>query len=164
MTTVDEDQQEVVVDEPGKASSSASLRCSNRRRIKPAPLRWKTASCLEVYRETISKSFLSASRMRAWTCLTAARPAVSCGAATGAASRHPQSQRHHRGSKTTSGERIADSVAAFGGSWTFIITVRRCSGRLHNDQCDPRQDRHGIRIRLSCSTCFSPCSPPSRRR
>jgi CRP-like cAMP-binding protein len=63
----------------------------------------------------------------------------------------------------TFGEGVADKVAAFGGSWTFIsmfiafmviyavinVLMRGCAG-------DP--------ILSSCSTSFFPCSPPFRRR
>ena len=35
----------------------------------------------------------------------------------------------------TFGEHIADAVAGFGGSWTFIITFLRRAHRLHRHQC-----------------------------
>jgi Predicted membrane protein len=66
-------------------------------------------------------------------------------------------------SEATAGEKIADAVASFGGSWTFIITFlvilviytasTSCCGRLP-----------GIRIPSSCSICFSRCSPHCRPR
>ncbi len=48
------------------------------------------------------------------------RPPVPRIAATRPRSRHAQSQRRNR-CEATFGERIADTVAGFGGSWTFII-------------------------------------------
>ena len=65
--------------------------------------------------------------------------------------------------ETTFGERIADSVARFGGSWTFIILfgVVLVVYTIINVVLDGRR---GIPIRSSCSTCSSPCWPRSRRR
>ena len=41
VTTVDEDHQELIVDEPRRANSSGLPRCSIRLRIKPTPSQWK---------------------------------------------------------------------------------------------------------------------------
>ena len=49
------------------------------------------------------------------------RPPVPRLAATRSCARQSQRQRDHRGRGNTFGERIADTVASFGGSWTFII-------------------------------------------
>ena len=50
----------------------------------------------------------------------------------------------------TFGERIADRVASFGGSWTFIITFCRGHHHLHRDQHRAWAGRPGIRIPSSC--------------
>ncbi len=68
--------------------------------------------------------------------------------------------------KETFGERIADGVASFGGSWTFIITFgvtlalyTTLSIVLVAPAAIP-----GTPTPSSCSTSSSPCSPPSRHR
>ena len=61
--------------------------------------------------------------------------------------------------QSTFGERIADPVAGFGGSWTFIITFVVVLLVYTSDQRLPRGKRRGIRIRSSCSICSSPCWP-----
>jgi len=65
----------------------------------------------------------------------------------------------------TFGERAADVVADFGGSWNFIglfavILVVWMGVSISG----PRRARCSIPIRLSCSISCCPVSPPSRRR
>ena len=50
----------------------------------------------------------------------------------------------------TFGERIADRVARFGGSWTFIITFRLGLGHLHRASMCRCAERPGIPIPSSC--------------
>ena len=58
---------------------------------------------------------------------------------------------------------LADRVARFGGSWRFIGSLRGGYGRLGGpERVDSRNP--WTPIPTSCSTCSSPCSPPSRRR
>ena len=64
----------------------------------------------------------------------------------------------------TFGERIADKVARFGGSWTFIITFLAVLIVYTGVNIVLRQQAPGTRIPTSCSTSSSRCSPRSRRR
>ena len=67
--------------------------------------------------------------------------------------------------RRTLGERLSDRLASFGGSWIFIVIVRRLPARLDGVQSLGAARRSGsIPIRTFCSTCSCPCSPPSRRR
>ena len=64
----------------------------------------------------------------------------------------------------TFGERIADNVASFGGSWTFIILFGVALVSYTHHQQPAKATRAGTRIPTSCSTSSSPCSLPFRRR
>ena len=57
--------------------------------------------------------------------------------------------------RETRGERVADAVARFGGSWSFIIafSVVLSVYTIINVRLGARR---GIHIRLSCSTCSCP--------
>ena len=52
--------------------------------------------------------------------------------------------------KMTFGERIADGVARFGGSWTLHHHVQRVAGGLHRDQRSAQGASRGTRIPSSC--------------
>ena len=67
VATVDEDQQEVVIDEPAKASSSASPPCWNKR---PPDQRYGHRGDGRVWKSpgTTSPFCCSASRWREWIC------------------------------------------------------------------------------------------------
>ena len=52
--------------------------------------------------------------------------------------------------EATLGERIADAVARFGGSWAFIITFGVVLVVYTCDECRPGTVRPGIRIRSFC--------------
>ena len=119
VTTVDEDQQEVVVDEPshGEFFGFASMLEQTPHQTNAVAL--EEAECLEVSREDIG-ILLTRKPMAGMDMLTvlgrqfhAAHQLV-----RSRAMRNPNDVIEKQ---TTWGERIADSVAKFGGSWTFII-------------------------------------------
>ena len=120
VSTVDEDHQEVVVDEPGQASSSVLPRCWNKRRTRRTLSRWRKAAVWK-FRETTSRFCWSGSRTREWICSRrwAANSTPRRQLVRVRASRNPNEVIED---ETTWGEQIADSVARFGGSWAFIIT------------------------------------------
>ncbi|HMI52706.1 MAG TPA: DUF1003 domain-containing protein [Candidatus Saccharimonadales bacterium] len=120
VTTIDEDQQEVVVDEPkhGEFFGFASMLEGTPHETSVTAL--EETICLEVDRHDISV-LLERKPMAGMDMLTvlgrqfhASQQLVRV-----RASRNPN---EFIEGESTFGERIADSVAGFGGSWTFIIT------------------------------------------
>ena len=120
VTTIDEDQQEVVVDEPkhGEFFGFASMLEKTPHETSVTAL--EETICLEVDRHDISV-LLERKPMAGMDMLTvlgrqfhASQQLVRV-----RASRNPNEVIE---GEATFGERIADSVAGFGGSWTFIIT------------------------------------------
>lgn len=118
--TPDEDQQEVVVDEPeeGQFFGFASMLEQTPHQTNAIAL--EDTSCLEVSRDDVAV-LIARKPMAGMDLLTtisrqfhAAQLLVRL-----RASRNPNEVID---SEATLGERIADSVARFGGSWTFIIT------------------------------------------
>jgi CRP/FNR family cyclic AMP-dependent transcriptional regulator len=119
VTTVDEDQQEVVLDEPehGEFFGFASMLEESPHKTNAIAL--NEAVCLEVDRNDISQ-LLEKKPMAGMDMLTvlgrqfhATQELVRV-----RASRNPNELIDE---DETFGERIADGVAKFGGSWTFII-------------------------------------------
>jgi CRP/FNR family cyclic AMP-dependent transcriptional regulator len=119
VSTIDEDQQEVVVDEPGERDffGFASMLQQTPHQTNAHAL--EESVCLEVSRDDI-QALLERKPHAGMDLLTtlgrqfhAAQNLVRA-----RASRNPNEVIEE---KTTMGERIADSVARFGGSWTFII-------------------------------------------
>ncbi len=120
VTTVDEDQQEVVVDEPahGEFFGFASMLEQTPHQTSASAL--EESTCLEVSRDDIS-TLLQRKPQAGMDLLTtlghqfhAAHQLVRL-----RATRNPNEIIEK---EMTTGERIADVVAGFGGSWTFIIT------------------------------------------
>lgn len=119
ITTIDEDNQEVVVDEPafGEFFGFASMLEQTAHQTEAVSL--EETVCLEVDREDIAV-LLQRKPHAGMDMLTvlgrqfhAAHRLVRV-----RANRHPNEIIEQ---EATFGERIADSVARFGGSWTFII-------------------------------------------
>ena len=119
VTTVDEDDQEVVVDEPahGDFFGFASMLDQTPHQTDA----WATAEtvCLEVSRDDIA-TLLQRKPLAGMDMLTvlgrqfhAAQQLVRIRASRNANEMIEE--------KSTMGQRVADSVAQFGGSWTFII-------------------------------------------
>ena len=120
VTTIDEDQQEVVVEEPvsGEFFGFASMLEQTPHQTNAIAL--EESVCLEISREDIQT-------------LMVRKPDAGMDLLTTLAHQYHAAHRLVRLRATrnpneiidkqeTTGERIADAVAGFGGSWTFIIT------------------------------------------
>ena len=119
VTTVDEDHQEVVVDQPGHGDFFGFASMLEQTPHQTNAIAMEETTCLEVDRNDIA-ILLQRKPMAGMDMLTvlgrqfhASQQLVRV-----RASRNPNEVIEE---KSTLGERIADSVAQFGGSWTFII-------------------------------------------
>jgi CRP/FNR family cyclic AMP-dependent transcriptional regulator len=119
VSTVDEDQQEVVVDEPGKGEFFGFASMLEQTPHQTNALALEESACLEISRDDIA-TLLERKPHAGMDLLTtlgrqfhAAQQLVRL-----RASRNPNEVIE---GKTTAGEHIADAVARFGGSWAFII-------------------------------------------
>ena len=119
VTTTDEDQQEVLVDEPRHGEFFGFASMLDQIAHKTSAVATETSVCLEVDRNDIST-------------LIQTKPAAGLDMLTVVARQFHNAQDLIRLRATrnpnvlieeeeTFGERIADVVASFGGSWTFII-------------------------------------------
>jgi CRP/FNR family cyclic AMP-dependent transcriptional regulator len=120
VTTVDDDQQEVVVDEPTNGEFFGFASMLERTPHQTTAVAVEESLCLEISRDDI-ETLLVRKPHAGMDLLTtlghqyhAAHQLVRLRAA-----RNPNEIIEK---EMTTGERIADSVASFGGSWTFIIT------------------------------------------
>ncbi len=120
ITTVDEDNQEVVVDQPAEGEFFGFASMLEQTPHQTEALALTEAVCLEVSRDDIA-TLLQRKPHAGMDMLTvlgrqfhASQQLVRL-----RASRNPNDIIEE---DMTFGERIADRVAAFGGSWTFIIT------------------------------------------
>jgi uncharacterized membrane protein len=119
VSTVDEDQQEVVVDEPGHGEFFGFASMLEQTPHQTDAIALEETVCLEVARNDIA-TLLQRKPHAGMDMLTvlgkqfhASQQLVRI-----RASRHPNEIIEE---EATLGERVADSVAQFGGSWTFII-------------------------------------------
>ena len=120
VTTVDEDHQEVVIDQPAQGEFFGFASMLEQTPHQTTAVAQDEAVCIEVDRHDISV-LLQRKPMAGMDMLTvlgrqfhASQQLVRV-----RASRNPNQIIEE---EETFGERIADSVASFGGSWTFIIT------------------------------------------
>jgi len=120
VTTVDEDHQEVVVDEPQHGAFFGFASMLEETPHQTAATALEETECLEVDRDDIAV-LLQRKPLAAMTMLAvlgrqfhASQQLVRI-----RANRNPNELIEK---EATFGERIADAVARFGGSWTFIIT------------------------------------------
>jgi uncharacterized membrane protein len=120
ITTVDEDQQEVVVDQPAEGEFFGFASMLDQTPHQTDAIAVEESVCLEVDRHDIS-TLLERKPHAGMDMLTvlgrqfhASQRLVQV-----RASRNPNDMIEE---DMSFGERIADRVAAFGGSWTFIIT------------------------------------------
>src|SRR5215471_1235368 len=119
LTTIDEDHQEVVVDEPAKGEFFGFASMLEGTSHQTTAVAQEETVCLEIDRHDI-QVLLERKPMAGMDMLTvlgkqfhASQRLVRVRAA-----RNPNQVIEE---EETFGERVADSVAAFGGSWTFII-------------------------------------------
>jgi len=121
VTTVDQDQQEVIVDEPGAGEFFGFASMLEQTAHQTTATALEDCACIEVSRDDIA-TLLERKPQAGMDLLTTlghqlhiAQQLVRVRAA-----RNPNELIEK---EATFGERIADSVAGFGGSWTFIITL-----------------------------------------
>jgi uncharacterized membrane protein len=121
VTTVDEDHQEVVVDQPGHGQFFGFASMLEQTPHQTSALALEKTTCVEISRDDIA-TLLRRKPMAGMDMLTvlgqqfhASQQLVRV-----RASRNPNEVIEE---EYTFGERIADAVASFGGSWTFIILV-----------------------------------------
>lgn len=119
LTTVDEDQQEVIVDEPGKGEFFGFASMLEQTPHHTSAVALEESVCLEVSREDIAV-LLERKPLAGMDLLTtlghqfhAAHQLVRL--------RATRNANEIIEKEATFGERVADDVAGFGGSWTFII-------------------------------------------
>ena len=119
VTTVDEDHQEVIVDEPGHGEFFGFASMLERTPHQTDAIALEETACLEVSRDDIA-TLLQRKPHAGMDMLTvlgrqfhASQRLVRV-----RAGRHPNEIIEK---EATLGERVADTVALFGGSWTFII-------------------------------------------
>src|SRR5215469_4679220 len=119
VTTVDEDQQEVVVDEPGHGEFFGFASMLERTPHQTDATALEETACLEVSRDDIA-TLLQRKPHAGMDMLTVLGKQfhASQRLVRVRAGRHPNEIIEK---EATLGERIADSVALFGGSWAFII-------------------------------------------
>jgi CRP/FNR family transcriptional regulator, cyclic AMP receptor protein len=120
VTTVDEDQQEVIVDEPASGEFFGFASMLEQTPHQTSAIALEETSCLEVSRDDIAV-LLERKPHAGMDLLTtlgrqfhAAQELVRM-----RATRNPNELIEK---EATVGERVADHVARFGGSWTFIIS------------------------------------------
>ena len=95
VSTVDQDNQEVVVDEPGEGEFFGFASMLEQTPHQTDATALEESVCLEVDREDIAVSVAAEAAFRDGYAHRAG-PAVPCGAATGEGPRQPQCQRDHR--------------------------------------------------------------------
>ena len=118
--TVDQDQQEVVIDEPKSGEFFGFASMLEQTPHQTSAMATVESECLEVSRDDISV-LISRKPMAGMDLLTALGRQVH--AAQGLVRiRASRNSNDLIEKEATTGERIADHVARFGGSWTFIIT------------------------------------------
>ena len=148
VTTVDEDHQEVVVDQPAQGEFFGFASMLEQTAHQTDAIALEETVCLEVDRDDIA-ILLERKPHAGMDMLTvlgrqfhASQQLVRV-----RASRNPNDIIEE---DMTFGERIADAVASFGGSWTFIITFARRYLRLHRRQRHRPRKSLGIPIHSSC--------------
>jgi uncharacterized membrane protein len=120
VTTVDEDHQEVVVDEPSTGEFFGFASMLEQTVHHTSAIALEDSSCLEISRDDIA-ILLERKPQAGMDLLTAISRQLHASheLVRMRASRNPNELIEQ---ESTVGERIADQVARFGGSWTFIIT------------------------------------------
>jgi CRP/FNR family transcriptional regulator, cyclic AMP receptor protein len=119
VSTTDEDQQEVVVDEPEHGQFFGFASMLQQTEHQTTAMAMEECTCLEIGRDDL-------------TVLVTKRPQAGIDMLTMQARHYHEAQKLVRSrtfrnpnevieEQATTGQRLADAVAGFGGSWTFII-------------------------------------------
>jgi CRP/FNR family cyclic AMP-dependent transcriptional regulator len=120
VSTVDEDQQEVIVDEPNAGEFFGFASMLEQTQHQTSAFALEESACLEISRDDIEILLERKPHAGMDLLTTLGRQFHAAQALVRVrASRNPNELIDD---KTTWGEQIADSVARFGGSWAFIIT------------------------------------------
>src|SRR6266567_9329345 len=120
VSTVDEDHQEVIVDEPSEGEFFGFASMLEKTPHQTNALALEETSCLEISRDDISTLLQRKPHAGMDLLTTLGRQFHAAQALVRLrANRNPNEVIE---AETTLGERIADSVARFGGSWRFIIS------------------------------------------
>ena len=120
VSTVDEDHQEVIVDEPGKGEFFGFASMLEQTQHQTSAFALEESACLEVSRDDIATLLERKPHAGMDLLTTLGRQFHASQALVRVrASRNPNELIED---ETTWGEQIADAVARFGGSWAFIIT------------------------------------------
>jgi len=120
VSTVDEDHQEVIVDEPGTGEFFGFASMLEQTQHQTSAFALEESACLEISRDDILILLERKPHAGMDLLTTLGRQFHAAQALVRVrASRNPNEVIED---KTTWGEQIADSVARFGGSWAFIIT------------------------------------------
>jgi len=120
VTTVDDDHQEVVVDEPGPGEFFGFASMLEQTPHQTSATALEESECIEVDREDIA--VLLQRKPHAGMDMLAVLGHQFHSAQQLVRLRASRNANEMIEKEATLGERIADSVARFGGSWTFIIT------------------------------------------
>src|SRR5256885_1345342 len=120
VTTVDEDHQEVVVDEPGTGDFFGFASMLEQTPHQTDATALEESECIEVDREDIA--VLLQRKPHAGMDMLAVLGRQFHGAQQLVRLRSTRNPNEVIEKEATLGERIADSVARFGGSWSFIIS------------------------------------------
>jgi uncharacterized membrane protein len=120
VSAVDEDKQEVVIDEPGNGEFFGFASMLEQTPHQTNAIALEASECLEVSREDIA--VLLQRKPMAGMDLLAAQGRQFHAAQGLVRIRANRNVNEVIEKEATTGERIADAVARFGGSWTFIIT------------------------------------------
>ena len=119
VSTVDEDQQEVIVDEPGEGEFFGFASMMQHTAHQTNALALEQTACVEISRDDIEILLQRKPHAGMDLLTTLARQIHAAqNLVRIRANRNPNEVIEE---ETTVGQRIADSVAQFGGSWTFII-------------------------------------------
>ncbi len=119
LTTLDEDKQEVVVDEPDHGDFFGFASMLQQIEHQTTAMAMEDSTCLEIGRDDIA-SLLTRRPLSGLDMLTMQARQFH-GAQKLVRSRANRNPNEVIEEQSTVGERIADSVARFGGSWLFII-------------------------------------------
>src|SRR5271170_1017092 len=119
VTAVDDDQQEVIVDEPGEGEFFGFASMIEQTPHHTTAIALEETSCIEVSRDDIATLLLRKPHSGMDLLTTLARQFHAAQALI--QMRVTRNPNEIIEAEATTGQRVADHVARFGGSWTFII-------------------------------------------